>query len=486
MKNPNSRPPFWKSIAWRIQVWYALALALAISGMMVAFQKYERENRLDALDGQLAHLLRPMLPEVSRKLGPPRRGNRPPPDGEHRGKRPPRAPHREHPGWKEGDAPPRRKVESWLEGEYWVVVWREDGTIAFTEGREPPAHASYNEGHIPDEFTLSNGHRKMRVRGPARSVLEVGAPLTVLNEGLTRHAWYLAGIGFCLYTAGVFFGWIIVRWGLHPVVKIGDSAREIAAGDLSRRIDVSASGNELRVLAETLNGAFARIQLDNERREHFAADASHELRTPLTVILGQIQRLLSRDLPASESKESLLVAERAAKRMRTLVEELMLLARIDNDAPMEVEQLDLAGIARTVASDLRGLVAKRDATLDLKLESVPLSGNRDNLLRVFTNLLANALQHSPIGVKIAVRTWIENGHACASVTDNGLGVPEDRLPLLFERFYRGDSSRNREPASSNSGLGLAICKAIVEKHGGRTEASNGANGGAVFTLRIPV
>ncbi len=376
-------------------------------------------------------------------------------------------------------------VESWISDASWAVAWDRNGGIILEKGGGTPADLDFRSGAITQELFSSGGHRRMRVRGPAGSTIELGVPLTVFDKEMDRHTWKLAGFGALLFGIGFLIGWIILRWGLRPIREIGATATEIAEGDLSRRINVDSAGSELRDLAGVLNDAFARLEQNIQQRERFTADASHELRTPLAVVLGQIQQLLGKEGRGTEDREGLAHAERAARRMKKLVDELMVLARLDSAGEPRREPLDLADLGREVTSEMRGLLARRDAGIKLDLQKAPVSGDRDALVRVVTNLIGNAAEHNPIGVAIMVRTGADDQGAFLEVEDNGQGIDAGHRERLFERFYRVDASRSGRSDGGNSGLGLAICDAIVRQHGGKIRVGSEPGKGSRFTVRLP-
>jgi two-component system, OmpR family, sensor kinase len=495
---------FWKSITWRVQFWYAIAMALAITGMMVAFQKYERMHRREEVDAVLSEISRPILPLVDPfrpHHGPESRGRR------RGGERP-----RQRPGSGPGGGPgprrmgetpeagsgnqrqapgPRRMGEtpdilpSWISGSFWAIAWDRDGNKVHERGQPVPHDVSFIPGRKARELATIHGERRLKIKGPGESTIEIGLPLGPFEADLQRHAWKLAGFGAVLFGIGFLTGWLILRWGLRPLREIGVTASDIAHGDLSRRIDVSSAGMELRDLARVLNEAFARLEKNIQQRERFTADASHELRTPLAVVLGQIQQLLGKEGRASDDREELAHAERAARRMKKLVDELMVLARLDSADESLREPLDLAELGREVTAEMRGLLARRDAGITLDLQPAPVLGDRDALVRVLTNLIGNAAHHNPIGVTIGVKTGMDAQGVFMVVEDDGKGIEPEHRKRLFERFYRVDASRTNHSGGGNSGLGLAICDAIIRQHGGSIGVESETGKGARFTVRMP-
>jgi two-component system, OmpR family, sensor kinase len=254
---------------------------------------------------------------------------------------------------------------------------------------------------------------------------------------------------------------------------------------------VANPGDEIGRLATTINGflshleaAFARREEALERQRRFAADASHELRTPLTAISGHARMLdewaLEED--PERARRSVRVIRREAGRMRTLVESLLALTRGDEGARLEVGRHDLGAVAEEAAQ------AARDAAEGkVSVEYVPpehevrTTFDRDRVLQAAAILLDNAVKYTPEGGSVAVRLWEENGRVALEVSDTGIGIPEDELPLVFERFYRTDPSR----ADGGAGLGLSIARQIAESHGGEIRAKSAPGEGSTFTFLLP-
>jgi signal transduction histidine kinase len=220
------------------------------------------------------------------------------------------------------------------------------------------------------------------------------------------------------------------------------------------------------------------------QQKQFAADAAHELRTPVSVILAQTQNALTRDRDAAAYRQTVEACQRAAQRMRRLIESLLELARFD--AGQEVLQrrtLDLAQTAADCLEMVQPLATERRVKLLSQLQPVSVTGDAGRLAQVVTNLLTNAIQFNRPEGEVHLRLASQAGLAVLEISDTGHGIAPADLPHVFERFYRADTSRT---GAGNSGLGLAICQAIVQAHGGTIEVSSVEKNGAKFIVRLPL
>jgi two-component system OmpR family sensor kinase len=284
--------------------------------------------------------------------------------------------------------------------------------------------------------------------------------------------------------------WWLVRLGLRPLERMGETAGAIAAGDLSRRVSPAEERTEVGRLGLALNSmlhqiekAFAERRASEDRLRRFLADASHELRTPLASIRGyaELYRIGAARHPDDAEKAMSRIEDESA-RMGVLVEDLLALARLDQLPEAARVPVDVAGLARDAAADARAAAPDRDVTVTAD-EPVRVLGDASQLRQVIGNLTRNALVHTPPGTPVELRTAVEGDHALIEVRDHGHGLPTDRTDELFERFWRSDPGRGRGPAGA--GLGLSIVAAIVDAHGGRVSAANAPGGGALFRVRLP-
>src|SRR6202521_4962778 len=260
-------------------------------------------------------------------------------------------------------------------------------------------------------------------------------------------------------------------------------ARGIGVQDLTGRLTVPEPQDELRSLSETLNEMLARIEASVKRITQFTADASHDLRTPLAVIRSNAELALRRSRTEEEYRETLSRILAASEETTHLIENLLTLARADAGAESLVfERVDLLTQARKAAEGARILAAPKGIQISRGSSPGPfwVSADERALQRLFLIVLENALKYTPDGGVINIQLASAHGSATAEIRDSGIGISEEDLPHIFERFYRADQARSREPGGS--GLGLAIALWIVEKHGGKIEVHSTQGNGSVFRL----
>jgi two-component system OmpR family sensor kinase len=298
-------------------------------------------------------------------------------------------------------------------------------------------------------------------------------------------------ISLAVVAATAVLAWLLIDLGLRPLRRMGAVAGEIAAGDYSRRVGPATPNTEIGRLGLALNAmlaqiekAFAQRTASERRLRRFIADASHELRTPLTSIRGYSEMLRR---GADESPEDSGLARRRIEeesvRMSALVDDMLLIARLDQGRPLETKPVDLQAIARDAAADARVVAPQREITLQAP-DTVMVSGDDTRLRQVVGNLVRNALVHTPAATPIEIAVATRNGTAQLSVADHGPGLkPEDR-DRIFEPFYRADASRSRD--SGGAGLGLSIVNAVVVAHGGEVEVRETHGGGATFEVALPL
>jgi two-component system OmpR family sensor kinase len=284
---------------------------------------------------------------------------------------------------------------------------------------------------------------------------------------------------------------VVLRRGLSPLELMAGTAREIAAGDLSQRVQVAQTA-EVGQLARAFNTmldeieqAFAARDQTEDRLRRFLADASHELRTPLTSIQGFAELFrLGQDGtgpgPVGTATIMRRIEEESA-RMKGLVEDLLLLARLDQVRPGERRAVDVAVLAADACTDALASSPGRPVTLTAPVPVVVL-GDEPHVRQALANLVSNAVRHTPEGSPIAVSAQLQGGYALVQVRDHGPGLDNDALAHVFERFWQKDAAR----AGAGAGLGLSIVAAIAAEHGGTVTAANAPGGGALFSLRLPL
>jgi two-component system OmpR family sensor kinase len=322
-------------------------------------------------------------------------------------------------------------------------------------------------------------------------IVVLAIPLNEVNETL-RQLLLLEGlISVAVVVTTAFLALLIIDIGLRPLRRMGAVAGDIAAGDLSRRVEPATPKTEIGRLGLALNtmlsqieSAFEHRKASEQRLRRFIADASHELRTPLTSIRGYSEMMRR---GAAESPSDAALARRRIEeesvRMSTLVDDMLLIARLDQGRPLETEPVDLQAIARDAAADARAVAPQREIKLEAHTPVV-IYGDDMRLRQVVGNLMRNALVHTPGTTPIEIAVSRENGLARLSVADHGPGLPADQLEKIFEPFYRADPSRNRD--SGGAGLGLSIVNAVVSAHGGRVKVKETSGGGATFEVELPL
>jgi len=328
------------------------------------------------------------------------------------------------------------------------------------------------------------------------AIYAVAVPLRGLEGTVEKFLFFASLIGLAVLVTGGIVAWYAVRRAFGPLTEIEDTAAAIAAGDLTQRVPERTSEDEVASLARSLNSMLSQIEqsfavreASEERMRQFVADASHELRTPLATVRGYAE--LYRQGAVREPDDiagAMQRIESEASRMSGLVEDLLLLARLDGERPLEHEDVDLAVLAGDATQDARVLDPSRPIRLTglgRPLGPVHVVGDEGRLRQLFTNLMGNALNHTPPGTPIEVAVGQRaGGGAAIEVRDHGPGIDPPAVARVFERFYRADPSRARSGRGGN-GLGLAIVAAVVQAHRGKVGVARTPGGGATFVVELP-
>jgi two-component system, OmpR family, sensor kinase len=281
-----------------------------------------------------------------------------------------------------------------------------------------------------------------------------------------------------------------VRLSLRPLTAIGETAAAIAAGDLSRRVERAEPRTEVGRLGLALNAMLGRIEsafnaqaASEQRLRRFVADASHELRTPLAAVRAYAELFSRGGAQRPEDLErSMRGISGESERMTVLVDDLLLLARLDEGRPLEREPVRLERVVEDAVDTAR--TVDPDRPISLALEPAPVIGDQARLRQIIDNLLSNVRAHTPARAPVEVLVSNSNGSAVIAVVDSGPGLTHGDAERVFRRFYRADESRSR--ASGGVGLGLAIVAAVAEAHGGTVAAASDHGQGATFTVTLPL
>ena len=361
---------------------------------------------------------------------------------------------------------------------------------------EVVAHAA-RPRERPDAFGAPSSEGSSRWRlvastSPATgNIVIVGVALDQLETTLRRiRAVQLFSTTAVLAALSLVLWWML-RLGVHPLESMARTADEIAAGDLSRRVTGIEEGTEAGRLATAFNSMLERIsdafrarEASEDRVRRFAADASHELRTPLTSIRGYAELWRAGGLrDEAELAEAMRRMEQEAERMGALVEDLLLLARLDQHRALERQPVRLDVLAADGVQDARAVEPER--SIDIIAEPVTIPADERQVRQVVANLLSNALVHTPTAAAVHVKVGIIDGRAFLEVADEGPGMTPEAAAQVFERFFRADVSRTRQ-RPGGTGLGLSIVEAIASAHGGRARVDSAPGKGSRFLVEFPL
>jgi two-component system OmpR family sensor kinase len=379
------------------------------------------------------------------------------------------------------------------DGRIWMAVNDRDA--------EPALPADNDVGPEPVTVgSLDNSNvewRAMSVRGTHDQLTTVAIDLSDVQSTVRALTWSQVGIGVAVLLVLGIAGFAVVHRSLRPLVEVEQTAAAIAAGQLDRRIPQRDPRTEVGRLSLALNGMLAQIQravalsdasaeqarTSEDRMRRFITDASHELRTPLTTIRGFAE--LYRQGAARDIEMLMMRIESEASRMGLLVEDLLLLARLDAQRPLERRRVDLLALASDAVHDAQSIAPNRRITMEVfdGPGTPEVLGDEARLRQVLGNLVANALQHTPDTAGIIVRVGTDGNNAILEVADEGPGMSTEDAHRVFERFYRADSSRAR--ASGGTGLGLSIVDSLVYAHGGTVSISTAPGEGCRFKVNLP-
>jgi len=474
-----------KSIKWRLQIWYGLILVVVLAGFGFTAYQLEHNRQFSRIDNELQRRFSMLAnalhhPLMRRTNGGGQSFDRPPLD-QFPGDGPPgqnsRPPFEFH-------LPPEAAgmFDASDPNKYYFIIHSRDGKVVANSANVPPSEMD-PPINMQSDPANSIGAEFDRIL-PSGERIQVGCSMTPELKELRLTAIKLSSFGGIILLFGLAGGWWFVSRALRPIESISAAAVKISAGDLSQRINVAEAESELGKLAAVLNSTFARLESAFAQQKQFASDAAHELRTPVAVILTQTQTALNRERDAATYKETVEACQRAAQRMKRLISSLLELARLDaGQTKLKLQQFDFSKTIEECIEQIRPIAEERGIKFSSRLEPLEINGDAMRLAQIVTNLLTNAIKYNKPDGNARVKLESKDGLAVLTVSDTGNGISAEDLPHIFKRFYRGDKSRT---GANSSGLGLAICKAIVEAHGGTIEASSTEDIGTVFTVRLPV
>jgi heavy metal sensor kinase len=397
----------------------------------------------------------------------------------------------------------RSQIESLYSPEVndrFIRITRADGAAVYASGMPqdsrfdptqvpPPGGEAAGESRkvrLADGATLMIATRGASGADGTRYRVEVGTSAASVDNTLA-HVLVMLAVGLPIaVVVAVAGGFVLVRRALKPVERITRKAEEITQHNLSERLPVVRSGDELERLSVSLNHMINRLEDAIHGSKQFVADASHELRTPLTVMRGELESLAQDAQLGRETRETLGSVLEEVERLAEIVESLFALSRLDaGEAHAEWLRFDLAELAATTAEQMSLLAEDKQVRVDCEsTPGVTVEGDRARLKQVIVNLLDNAIKYTPRGGRVRLSVRRESGYAVLDVTDDGIGIPAEALPHVFKRFYRVDTSRSRE--QGGAGLGLAIVKSICTAHGAIVEVASAPGRGSTFRVRQPL
>jgi len=403
---------------------------------------------------------------------------------------------------RDGEDAMRREVENLYSPEVndrFIRITRADDALVYASGA--PKDGGFDPALVPPPTSEGGSSRTVRRAGGGallissatatgadgtRYRVEVGTSGAPVADTLT-HVLVMLAVGLPVaVVVAVTGGFVLVRRALEPVTRIAAKAEAITQHNLSERLPVVHSGDEIERLSVSLNHMIARLEEAMRGSKQFVADASHELRTPLTVMRGELESLAQDPRLGRETRETLGSVLEEVERLGEIVESLFALSRLDaGEANAEWIRFDLAELAATTAGQMSLLAEDKHVSVDCDATApVTVAGDRARLKQVIVNLLDNAIKYTPSGGRVRLSVRREGRYALLDVADDGIGIPAEALPHVFKRFFRVDTSRSRE--QGGAGLGLAIVKSICSAHGAEVEVFSAPGKGSRFRVRQPL
>jgi two-component system OmpR family sensor kinase len=468
------------SIRWRVQVWHALILLIALLAFCLTAYKLAWDSQLSRIDRDLTNIERTLIRSLLRS-GQPRSTPT---------NTPPLSMQELVTQLQQGSISLAPEVEALFhntdKGYAFFELQDKTGTTLLRSETSPedPRMLPVTESEMLEESRTGQHTRTIYRSSSSGLRTLVGRDITPELQEMNRFAWTVTALGLGVWSFGLVGGWWLAGRAIRPIEKISRTASRIAEGNLQERIDTDGTDNELDQLSRVLNQTFERLHNTFERQKQFTSDASHELRTPVTILLSETQRILKRvDRSPEEYRDAILICQQTAQRMRQLTESLLLLSKQENlDSHSQQSPCQLDSILQDVVTQLTPIAAEKNLQLKADLAPTRCIGDAAMLHVLATNLIMNAIQHHHDHGTIQVRCAPDGHFATFSVQDDGPGIADEHLPHLFDRFYRVDKARTG--SSGHSGLGLAIAKTIVTNHQGEITVTSKQGEGSIFRVRL--
>lgn len=461
------------SIQWRIFLYYTALLAL--SGALLAgghfwteWQEARQWSRLRMWEAGVE-----LLPFV---FPPPENAPEPPEDPAERIARP---------GPVTSPSFLRRAEELTREGFFLVAAnWK--GEEIFRSANAPRDFRVLDSSAPPVRMARPPGTLTVAVPSIVGDVVALGCPLSLVEKQLLWSLPLSLTFALLVVAGASLVGFHLIRIALGPIKEISRAAVQVSQGNLSERIQPPSRGSELGQLAAVLNTSFDRVEAMLKRQTEFLADVSHELRTPVAIILAESEFVRKQERPPERYREAIEVFHQSSLHMKKIIEDLLVLSRFDapDSAPgaPPLRHCDLAVVADRARKLVAVLAREHDVTLVPELGEAPCHGDPDRLQHIVFNLLSNAIRYNVPKGCVWIRTGSCGDEVFLEVEDTGVGIPGEKLGRIFERFFRVDESRN--DVHGGAGLGLSICKTLVESLGGRIEVSSTPGKGSIFRVLL--
>ena len=459
-----------QSLRWKLQLWYGLLLLLIISGLLFSFYTLQRDQAYARTDRQLQRWS-PRLANAFHLSFRPSPGD---------------PQEQQNQAWlQEINLPPDLEGQFSADGDTqaYYSVWDSNGNLV-TFSESAPTSVPYPD-HLrgSNHFRTRDQLREFSHLLPEGTMLLVGLPLNTLETDLRALTFRLSCIGAAILVFGLAGGWWFISTSLRPIEAMRQTSQTISQGDLSARIKIEDEGTELGKLSSTLNHTFARLEDSFAQQIRFTADASHELRTPLSIIRSKAQLALSRPRSSEEYQEAIRICQKAAERMGELVESLLRLARIDSgEASSDSADFQILPVIEESVDLIEPLAEEAKIEIETPTADHTVRGNPVWTQQVLTNLLANAIHYCPESKLIRIVIDESPSELRVTVMDFGPGIDEQDLKHIFDRFYRVDKARSRR--EGGSGLGLSICRALMEAQNGSITAKSRLGKGSQFTIHL--
>ena len=468
---------FFRSIRFRLTLWYAITLFVILAASGVIWHMYLSRNLLGRIDESLVI--------IAEDVGTFYVGN---------------------PSCDDVGKDPCQGLEGFIRRHNWgeyVQIIAKDGCVACRSGNlggpslplSKRASQLADQGKISFETIHTLDPQPIRLLtypvtrdGTVQEIIQVGERLASMEMALRELRIILLTFSPAALIVLSFIGWFLAGRALSPVTRITNAARKINAENLSQRLPIEDTRDELSRLGETFNSMLSRLEDSFRKIKQFSADASHELRTPLTILRGETEVALRWAKSPEEFRRMLASNMEEIDRMSRIIENLLALAKSDaGEMSLEIKEFSLSDLVQELYLQSKTLGEAKEIAVSLQLavaREIYLCGDALRLRQVFLNLISNAIKYTPAGGAVNLALALKGNDAVVTIADTGIGIPTDHLPHIFDRFYRIDKARNRE--DGGIGLGLSIVKSIIDAHSGRITVTSTPEVGSTFTVVLPL